>query len=299
MKEKVYFLLGVLLTLTTASFAQKGRFQVRFTVKSVDCASAKTVIVVQVRSSHPDSTFLLGDANYRFTYNPLLIRNPQIVSQENFSNVAPASDSYYLAQNLMGSTAGPTRGQVSLNSVYAGTGTGARRVGTEWMNVACIGFDIVNAQAVTSNCFGLTWNTDVDFPVSGLDEVVLKNENGSFDYTSKEVASAGVFESLTLQPFARICAGIGMETSGEVQIPDGFSPNGDGSNDLFVIKNLGMLKAELQIFDRAGTVLYDSRDYQNDWSGQTARGLISPGTYFYTLKLSDGRKFSRSITIVR
>jgi gliding motility-associated-like protein/uncharacterized repeat protein (TIGR01451 family) len=66
----------------------------------------------------------------------------------------------------------------------------------------------------------------------------------------------------------------------ELFIPNVITPNGDGSNDQFVIKGLNkFLKSELVIFDRWGDHVFKQNDYQNDWA---AKGL-STGTFFYLL----------------
>lgn len=293
MIRKLYVLL--LLVLPGLCLAQKSRFAVQFNVKSLDCNTGKVVIRVQVKASAADSTFLMGDANYRFDYDSQIIRNPQIVSQETFSNQAPASDVHYNPQNLNGSTVGPTIGTVSLNTVYGGSGTGAKLVGTDWITVSCIQFDIVNTQVVQSNCFGLRWHTDTTFPVTGLSEVVLKNSTANVD--AYVVKSGGVFQNLMINPITDICQTLGASDSGELMIPEGFSPNGDGVNDKFVIHHLGSLKADVTIFNVNGRVLYTSPDYQNDWDGRTEQGPLADGTYYYTIRLSDGRTFSRSMTI--
>ena len=84
--------------------ASKAKYGVRLSVKSFDCETKKVVLRVEVRAADAESAFLMGDANYRFNYNATLLTNPQIVSQEAFSSVAPASDNRYTAQNLTGST---------------------------------------------------------------------------------------------------------------------------------------------------------------------------------------------------
>jgi len=299
MKHKLYFLLALFIGTFSTGFAQKGRYQVRFSVKSIDCNTAKVVIRVDVKASSADSTFLMGDANYRFDYDSRIIKNPQIVSQENFSSIAPASDNRYNPQNLNGSTAGPTIGTVSLNTIYGGSGNGAKRVGTDWITVSCIGFDIINTQVVQNNCFGLTWHTDTTFPITGLNEVILKKSTASFDYDSQAAKPGGGFESLTINSFADICSGALATANGELMIPEGFSPNGDGRNDAFEIRNLGNLKADLTVFDRNGSVVYQDSDYQNDWTGRSNKGDLPAGTYFYSVQLSDGRTFTHSLTISR
>ena len=297
MKQKVYVLIVLILGVFTNSFAQKGRFSVRFAVKSLDCVTGKVVIRLDVKSSSPDSTFQMGDANYRFDYDSRVIQNPQIVSQENFAGPAPSSDVRYNPQNLNGSTAGPTIGTVSLNTTYGGSGTGAALVPTEWTTVSCLQFDIINTQLITSNCFGLRWHTDTEFPVTGLNEVVLKSNSTNVDaYVAR---ASGTFQNLEIKSIADICSGLGSAEKGELMIPEGFSPNGDGVNDRFVIYSIGSLKADLTIYNLSGAVVYSRDNYQNDWDGQTDRGVVPGGTYFYSIRLSDGRSFERSMTISR
>ncbi|GAB3958104.1 hypothetical protein GCM10028805_51890 [Spirosoma harenae] len=192
---KQFFYLLLLLILPGLCLAQKGRFAVQFNVKSLDCNTGKVVIRVQVKASGADSTFLMGDANYRFDYDSQIIRNPQIVSQETFSSQAPASDTRYNPQNLNGSSVGPTLGTVSLNTVYGGSGTGAKLVGPDWITVSCIQFDIVNTQLVQSNCFGLRWHTDTTFPVTGMNEYVPNGQSPN-GYTLLNVTSNKYFGNL-------------------------------------------------------------------------------------------------------
>jgi gliding motility-associated-like protein len=55
----------------------------------------------------------------------------------------------------------------------------------------------------------------------------------------------------------------------QVFIPEGFSPNGDGTNDVLYIKGLkNYPQAKLTVFNRWGQIVYESpRGYQNDWDG--------------------------------
>ena len=62
-----------------------------------------------------------------------------------------------------------------------------------------------------------------------------------------------------------------------VIIPNVFTPNGDGVNDLFKIKNLMDWKSrELFIYNRWGEIVYYNVDYKNDWNGlRLADGVYS------------------------
>jgi gliding motility-associated-like protein len=84
-------------------------------------------------------------------------------------------------------------------------------------------------------------------------------------------------------------------------IPNVFSPNGDGQNDLWVIENIESYPDhELTIFDRSGRVLKKVKNYQNDWNG-LANGLpLEEGTYYYTIRFIDKNVLKKGfITLVR
>ena len=186
-----FALLVFLLAFVATATAQNGQFDVRFAIKNFDCTNNKVTIQVQVKAHDAAHTFLMGDANYRFDYDPRVIRNPAIVSQENFSNQAPASDLNYVAQNLNGSSVGSTLGTVSLNTIYGGGGLGAKLVSDTWMTIACVRFDVQDA----SQCFNLIWHTDTQFPVTGMNEVALL---GGGDYDLYIVAAGGVFGNYSM-----------------------------------------------------------------------------------------------------
>lgn len=73
----------------------------------------------------------------------------------------------------------------------------------------------------------------------------------------------------------------------EVTIPNVFTPNGGDGNDTFEIKGLeNYTNAELTVFNRWGTAVYESTNYRNDWRAQD----LNEGTYWYLLKLPYGVK---------
>jgi gliding motility-associated-like protein len=78
-----------------------------------------------------------------------------------------------------------------------------------------------------------------------------------------------------------------------------FTPNGDGINDFWVIKNLELYPDnELVVVNRWGNEVYSVNGYQNNWDGSQ----LSEGTYFYILKVNmcgEKKTFNGYITIVR
>jgi gliding motility-associated-like protein len=92
--------------------------------------------------------------------------------------------------------------------------------------------------------------------------------------------------------------------AGTVFIPEGFSPNGDGINDRFVIRGIPDGQTLwLTVYNRWGQAVFQQTAYANDWDGTTgsgnARQAVPDGTYFYVARLSNGREFARFMTISR
>ena len=84
-------------------------------------------------------------------------------------------------------------------------------------------------------------------------------------------------------------------------IPNAITPNGDGVNDVWNIRELAELKNnEVMIFSRWGDVIFTAKPYNNDWDGTFNGQALPAGTYYYILKLDDlGEVRDGNITIIR
>ncbi|MCX7744396.1 MAG: gliding motility-associated C-terminal domain-containing protein, partial [Flavobacteriales bacterium] len=80
----------------------------------------------------------------------------------------------------------------------------------------------------------------------------------------------------------------------DVMVPELVTPNGDGSNDTWVINGLDKYPDhEVIIMNRWGDKIFVAKPYNNDWNGQTNVGILmgnegktTDGTYFYIINLS-------------
>jgi gliding motility-associated-like protein len=84
---------------------------------------------------------------------------------------------------------------------------------------------------------------------------------------------------------------IDMDT--QLFIPNIFTPNEDGHNDVFYIRNLPT-ESRLLVTNRWGKEVFKSSSYQNDWNG----GDTVDGMYYYTLTLGS-QSFSGWVEILR
>jgi len=73
-----------------------------------------------------------------------------------------------------------------------------------------------------------------------------------------------------------------------VYIPNAFSPNDDGVNETFVVKGIGIQDFEMQVFDRWGSVIFQSDNLEYGWDGTAFSGQkMNNGTYMYHIYLTD------------
>lgn len=73
-------------------------------------------------------------------------------------------------------------------------------------------------------------------------------------------------------------------------LPNVFTPNGDGRNDFFMISCNEGSRLKLEIFNRWGYKMFSRSGTENIvWDGYNPQGtLVSPGTYFYVITVEEG-----------
>lgn len=121
------------------------------------------------------------------------------------------------------------------------------------------------------------------FPGPGeyIVELLVENEDGCIDTVTKMITILEGFN-----------------------IPNVFSPNGDGVNDVFYFANSGIEEFSLKIFNRWGEQLFSSVSPEISWDGRTSAGIeVSNGTYFYEVRAKSESKdygtVTGTVTLVR
>ena len=81
-------------------------------------------------------------------------------------------------------------------------------------------------------------------------------------------------------------------------IPDAFSPNDDGINDVFLPKGSYIKDYEMYIFDRWGMKLFHSNDFSNGWNGKVGNNttVCQEDTYVYLINVTDTKGNKHSYT---
>ncbi|MCD6066217.1 MAG: hypothetical protein K0S33_1043 [Bacteroidetes bacterium] len=83
------------------------------------------------------------------------------------------------------------------------------------------------------------------------------------------------------------CEKIILKDDWTIYIPNSFTPNGDGKNDVFYAYGVNFSAYELLIFDRWGELIYSSADPNEGWKGDIAGTIAKTDTYIYKLKVAD------------
>ena len=86
-----------------------------------------------------------------------------------------------------------------------------------------------------------------------------------------------------------------------INIPTAFTPNGDGMNDEWVLRNISLYSGNnVKVLNRWGQIVHESSNYTNGWDGRYKGEDLPAGTYYYLVDLNDGKQMrSGPITLVR
>lgn len=85
-----------------------------------------------------------------------------------------------------------------------------------------------------------------------------------------------------------------------IVIYNAFSPNEDGNNDVFFIKNIEYFpNSTLTMYNRWGNQVFQAEAYQNDWKGTFGDQKLPDGTYFYVLDIKGQKQRSGYVELRR
>lgn len=82
----------------------------------------------------------------------------------------------------------------------------------------------------------------------------------------------------------------------KLEIPNAFSPNGDGVNDEWKVSYRSLIDFQCWIFDRNGHEIYHFKDPSMGWDGRRGGKPVKPGVYYYVINATgaDNIKYKKS-----
>jgi len=93
-----------------------------------------------------------------------------------------------------------------------------------------------------------------------------------------------------------------IDTVTAVIVPNVFTPNNDGQNDLFKVGGSGIIELTIMVYNRWGQVVFETKQLNTGWDGRTNSGTEVPdGTYFYVIDATTTTKktYTGYVTLIR
>lgn len=144
---------------------------------------------------------------------------------------------------------------------------------------------------VSENVVSYKW-----FPTTGLDNPNIKNPKANPESTTEYTLTVTGPGGCSAE------ASVKVVVLKEIFIPNVFSPNGDGKNDQWLIRNIAdYVGTKVQIFNRYGQQVFQSDNFITPWDGIFSGKPLPLGSYYYILDLANKSKtrYTGSVTILR
>lgn len=79
---------------------------------------------------------------------------------------------------------------------------------------------------------------------------------------------------------------IGINFEDVIDVPNSFSPDDNGINDVVYVKGPGIVSMTFRIFDRYGRKLFETSDQNEGWDGTFSGRKLLPATFLWTVEYS-------------
>jgi gliding motility-associated-like protein len=193
------------------------------------------------------------------------------------------------------------------------TGCSSERTKVSVVVQSAIPVPVVSVDSVASNLVRFKWNA-----VPGATGYQVSLDGGATWITPSSGPTglthtvAGLQPLQTVSIIVKALSGCVATMSPPVQqqvlpdgvfIPNSFTPNGDGLNDMFRVYGYKIATLKLVVFNQWGEKLFESSDQSRGWDG-TYKGKVQPsGVYMYVCRmvLTDGPVMDRkgAINLIR
>jgi gliding motility-associated-like protein len=141
-------------------------------------------------------------------------------------------------------------------------------------------FILVKGTSVTGSS---SYSDAIGIPAGGIVSNTLQNPAEDQSYVLRIIEPGGCAHDTLLTLKKEIC-------DNALFVPQAFTPDGDGKNDLFVINGLPSGgNNSFQVFNRWGSKVYGKSNYDNTWDGRpnvsgASGDRLPQGTYYYILE---------------
>lgn len=180
-----------------------------------------------------------------------------------------------------------------------------QKAGTHQLHLAdALGCSVDTLVTINNNTTSRIHILNEDTTINIGESVLLIAENNAPDYQwlpaeSVQCAACAVTLASPMQPTqyivktltGRNCidadtVNVNLTYNEGLVVPNAFSPNGDGHNDIFKPMVLGVYEYHLTIFNRWGNVIFDARSSKLGWDGTFKNQYCDVDSYVYMIEYS-------------
>ncbi|MBW6482242.1 MAG: gliding motility-associated C-terminal domain-containing protein [Vicingaceae bacterium] len=158
-------------------------------------------------------------------------------------------------------------------------------------NTPCLGDCITFTDLSSENPTNWLWVFNGGTPNTSTNQnpIICYDSIGNYD-VQLIVSNSFGFDTLLITNYITVDSCVQKEPV--FIIPNIFSPNNDGNNDVFFVESFGLETLSMKIYNRWGEKLFESNQLDAAWDGRTESGKIcSEGTYFYLISITiSGKK---------
>lgn len=260
------------------------------------CVSSDTVVVNVFRiSTDPDTSICAGDSvqlnvygsgGNSYTWTPITGLSNATIANPMASPIVTTT--YYVSVTNVAGCVDLDSVMVSISSAPTASFNMLAEPGCEGMYV-----DFTNTSI---DGVDFLWNFNDGETSSEENPTHVFGYGGDYVINLTVTNSNGCFSTAT-----GIQSVLSMDDYFSIEIPNVFTPNGDGDNDVFRATLEGRYYecAVLTIYNRWGQIMFRSTGNNIQWDGHTPVGEACPeGTYMYTLEIND-KKYSGTLMLFK
>jgi len=234
-----------------------------------------------------------------------------------YSLPSPPADGYW--NTSFAHTPSTSMDNNVITGVVAGYGAGTF-VWTE-VNTVCTDSDTISVtfyeqpdqvSAGDNQSLDFTFNTalDASTPTAGIGVWTVISGSGTFEDDNNpqtRVTELSRYENILRWTVNNgVCETVSdtvLIYVNDLYVPKAFSPNGDGQNQRFIIEPNDGGTLELVVFNKKGTLVYQSDNYgkeNNFWEGKSLNDKDLPSdTYFYILKIKETGEEKKGFVVLK
>ena len=172
------------------------------------------------------------------------------------------------------------------------------KAGFTILDTICSTDTLIVIDQSTTNAIRWKWNygdgqiSYLQNPTGKIYQVLTRKNQFYFSLTVQNQFNCAdsLFKTITVLP------------SCYIDIPNAFTPNGDGLNDyLYPLNALKAIDLNFKIFNRYGQVIFETTNWTKKWDGRINGQLQPSGTYVWTLDYTHkdtGKVFALKGTVV-